>query len=1372
MKLHLPKMLTAALLAAITALGAGQQAQAGDRTAAELTEDTTTGGGVTYNGHVFTMQLDKNTSFASRNFREATYNTESNQWVDGDTVYASGNSDIDTPLGRGYFWRMYCSAANLSNAPDFGTTLRFAGATSQAKLTTDFSDFTIGGLIAEGDRSGAGAGSNATYWLYRNASMDINGLHDVNMDINAHVTFSYKDSINLKKGGTWNIHSGKTLTFNNNSTTSGNDTTFIFYEDQALTVKGGGTLALETRPINSGDSVIMRAGSSLLVTGDGTTVKLGNGSAGTNTINGTITVETGSVLNVNANTTLGRTITNAGTLTVANGTVVTLSSDLNGFDHTATYVDYTGTPGDDGFAGNLYYTIVKNTGTLNNLASVKLSDGTTQVLDENGGFAGSGSTDYSTYHVNTNDTTVSVKSASEYAAAQQEGAVLSTVYVKGANDTVNIDANFGGTVEVAGTGAVLDIQGSSVFTGTLTAGTLQGTGTYALANGSTSMGTVTLDSAEWKGTVKLSGVSSMTNINLNQYGQAGSKVGMDGVTGYFFQAADAHFAPGLVLSGTGLTINDGFSTLADRTTPTGFWFDGGVSGAGNLDFNHKNATSTVTQHLYFASDVVDWTGALKVTRGFAVFAQFSGVDKQVGVSIIRENGTLNVEVGTGSDTSNVTFNNAITNASSLTVQEGATATLKEASTIGTLAGDGQLIVDAAGKTVSITGEEHAIGKTITLTNGELSLAGAYNLDAMGTTRYEQKYVGPEDFAVTGSGFHEISGAIQVVSIGSGTLSLAEGATFSFQEASVTVDDQTGEGTFGGVDLTTLWVNGTDPVSYNAAQEYAEQKAPGTIVGTVRLNYDGATITMDHEGATVALVLSEDEEVTSGTVYATKDTTISGITGWTGKELVIDGTSTVTTPQSVTLDEEGDTLVVAAGATLAITGNKSNLTLQHGTATINGTVTIGHELDLSKGSTSDATLVIGSTGSVMATDGLWLRGTRSFSILEDGQFTVKGLTFIGQGEDSTILYNDVDTADGNYSTTEAKYVITNMTIQANQDVTIGNTLVNSTVETGDHAVTLNTDATKVIVSDGGTFTKGEGATVGNITVEGSGTIAGNVEVSEIGITAGSVAAFEQGLPEDSGVTFSNEDAHTPVTVENIGEDTIHYDGIGQEDAQVTADKLTFTGGAPTSVANKVVVDEIVNVSGSKLTLENAESMELKSMTISGTSTVEMLYTNDQAALVEGTVTITESLTAGGGTLLANLNLVDGSTLDLSGAGENALTLGSNLAFVDGAIVNLDATTLDKLDALVMGSSDNYLELVKAATGTTLTYGEDGQGNYNDMWFGQLFDRTAGEYTLKGDFKVVATGESFGLTKVSNVPEPTTGTLSLLALAALAARRRKH
>ena len=42
----------------------------------------------------------------------------------------------------------------------------------------------------------------------------------------------------------------------------------------------------------------------------------------------------------------------------------------------------------------------------------------------------------------------------------------------------------------------------------------------------------------------------------------------------------------------------------------------------------------------------------------------------------------------------------------------------------------------------------------------------------------------------------------------------------------------------------------------------------------------------------------------------------------------------------------------------------------------------------------------------------------------------------------------------------------------------------------------------------------------------------------------------------------------------------------------------------------------------------------------------------------------------------------------------------------------------------------------------------------------------------DYKLFVTDSEIGLVKSSNVPEPTTGTLSLLALMALAARRRKH
>ena len=365
----------------------------------------------------------------------------------------------------------------------------------------------------------------------------------------------------------------------------------------------------------------------------------------------------------------------------------------------------------------------------------------------------------------------------------------------------------------------------------------------------------------------------------------------------------------------------------------------------------------------------------------------------------------------------------------------------------------------------------------------------------------------------------------------------------------------------------------------------------------------------------------------------------------------------------------------------------------------------------------------------------------------------------------------------------------ITFDGADDLTVGGVISGDggIIKDGEGTLTLSGAQSytgTTVVKGGKLVVEGTLADDSAISVEGDATIGGNVDTTQVGIEAHKTATFEDGIVVlDQGLVFSEG-----AEVTNNAGQSAKYDYQNAEQS-VAADTLTYYGDEDVAVGNQLAVTEIVNDGEGKLTLSNVtealdvirantadvtvngvEEATLSDLTIGAGATVAVYVTDEQAA-TEGTVTITETLTAGGGVLLANLNLTDDATLNLSGAGENALTLGSNLAFVDGAIVNLDATTLDKLDALVMGSSDNYLELVKAATGTTLTYGEDGQGNYDDMWFGQLFDRTAGEYTLKGDFKVVATGDSFGLTKVSNVPEPTTGTLSLLALMALAARRRR-
>lgn len=96
--------------------------------------------------------------------------------------------------------------------------------------------------------------------------------------------------------------------------------------------------------------------------------------------------------------------------------------------------------------------------------------------------------------------------------------------------------------------------------------------------------------------------------------------------------------------------------------------------------------------------------------------------------------------------------------------------------------------------------------------------------------------------------------------------------------------------------------------------------------------------------------------------------------------------------------------------------------------------------------------------------------------------------------------------------------------------------------------------------------------------------------------------------------------------------------------------------------------------------------------------------------------------------------------------------------------------DLVDALNGLGSGKTLTLVNAKTGTTPDYGTD----YDGLAASNFFN--TGNWADGFRYNVVANDQSFGIRKTAShtaeyTPEPTTATLSLLALAALAARRRK-
>ena len=282
---------------------------------------------------------------------------------------------------------------------------------------------------------------------------------------------------------------------------------------------------------------------------------------------------------------------------------------------------------------------------------------------------------------------------------------------------------------------------------------------------------------------------------------------------------------------------------------------------------------------------------------------------------------------------------------------------------------------------------------------------------------------------------------------------------------------------------------------------------------------------------------------------------------------------------------------------------------------------------------------------------------------------------------------------------------------------------------------------------------------DITVTGMATVTGEgLDASEVGIASESIVNFGESLELD-GVKFSSDSIG--VAVYNEGDDDTY--SLDNTSMVVSATGITKTIGDDVTVSNWLTVEEITNVEGGTLTLNGLEdAVEVANITVGPDSAVEIL---DNQTSEEITVTVTEELAAGGGTLLANLVMADDSALLVDGA-QKALHVGSTLTM--GSNIALDGTTLQALDDLAIGE---FFWLIDAAEGRELVYeGPTGE----DAWYDSVFSRVAadGGHNLEGDFNIVFSEvDGFGLKKFSNTPEPTTGTLSLLALMALAARRRR-
>ncbi len=291
----------------------------------------------------------------------------------------------------------------------------------------------------------------------------------------------------------------------------------------------------------------------------------------------------------------------------------------------------------------------------------------------------------------------------------------------------------------------------------------------------------------------------------------------------------------------------------------------------------------------------------------------------------------------------------------------------------------------------------------------------------------------------------------------------------------------------------------------------------------------------------------------------------------------------------------------------------------------------------------------------------------------------------------------------------------------------------------------------------------GKIIGNIVAGGE---AGSVDSAEVLITGGVIGgSITKGTATTSSVTVVGNKAciggnieADSVTLRQV-EASGYSDGFDRYSGTITAKSLVLDDVQVNLAAKLVGMSDVEITGGSHVGLVMGDAVELETLTLgSGTVLSAWKSIENTASLtdLETTLTITDVMTVGAGAVLnANLVFTENSTLSMMGALAmgSTVNLASNMTFL---LSEEMYNTLNAGESLTLFTGVDTLSL----DGKTILSGAD--VNVTGLFLGLDLES---EYILGWS----NSGEVY-LTNMS-VPEPTTATLTLMALAALAARRRR-
>ena len=731
---------------------------------------------------------------------------------------------------------------------------------------------------------------------------------------------------------------------------------------------------------------------------------------------------------------------------------------------------------------------------------------------------------------------------------------------------------------------------------------------------------------------------------------------------------------------------------------------------------------------------------------------------------------------------------------------GATLTADNATTVPTL----RIVAGAAGEAATVSG---ATANFTNLTGeGALDVAGGATLNAGAITVAQGKTL-----AIGGEGtlgITSINGAgttnVNAASVTGGAVTISGNGTVAFGDSVAPV-------TFTGLNVTGSSTSATfaSRVTVNGSHvtvDYTNTATSVSVTFADGLAYTGSD--------SYALTIGNGDTVILGGTSDLSGKTV-GIAGETGKLEVLENAS-VTVGRlfnSGTANNNGTVAVRQGGAlTVGTSGNSTITNLSNaGTVTLNGTTTVessftnagevtlnGTTTVASAFSNTGSISVVGTSASSMTT----LNVNNNGENLDMGAISLNNAELhIGSSAESRVRNISALTVDGAARLTQNSW--NNL-----MHIAALNNGSGEGARTFTWQMNSNHYTNSVLYLDGagsfdGTFVASRGNAGGNGAYQGhlqinhqqalqnavlevNGYNASNymsvalnadkVETSGVKGNANSIiyaGEANTSINQGAGRTAPTSTREGGATLAmNVADETTH-EFAGRVESGISLEK----SGAGTQVFSGDMshFNGSVDVEAGVLNIMNAASVNVQDVTIAADATLGVYNGATATADTEheGTLTMKSGshLKAGGddATLNANLVMEGGSTLEVSLAQATyGLTMGCSLSLNMGDLLGTE--DLGFVQNLKFG---DYYYLYNGVDSLSVNGTQYDSLNFKD-WTD--FDMDASTVYTQLDEKRYAlvyswNGSNVGTIAITLIPEPTTGTLSLLALCALAARRRR-